>query len=781
MQSRRTAPAASGQRHGRSRIRCNLLLLLTLLLAMPAASFGPSALPARAAGLILLPFAAGSDWYISQGYNTSPAEGWSHYNCDPRTRKDEISRTERCTDGWQYKYSFDLRQVDGTETGEAALSPVDGTLRWLDPANGGMSIDMGNGYAIGLFHLDLAPGLTEGQALQQGQPLGRVAPPGGSNNGGTPHIHLTLWQTADDGNWSRQAIPFTGELALDGYEFPDQGSRTRNQYWNTVVASSNQPVGELPSPGATPIGESVAPPVIGAAATPAASPVVTPVTGTGETPAASPGETPGVTPAAFVFPTLTLAAQRVVVGTLLTVNGAGFAPNDWVDLAWDDTGTVPLTETEVSANGTWTLAVEIPPSPAGPHRLIAIADTGTRVEATVEVIPALTREPAGGTPGSPLTVTLTGFAAEERVNLWWGTGAEPPLASVTTDAWGSATLGLAIPTGATGTSDLIARGQTSRGRATATVRVDGATPAAALTGGAMLAPGTFQVTATVLGLTGGSTSSGHVIQPDDRLVALPACTTTSCPWLPPDVVDPLFGLRVECGAQCFVRVTNPATGQCAVAPVLETGPWFTLDDWWNPTGVRQINAQPGVVQPLTQGYPAAAAALDGHDVGFGRSPSGIGLSNKGYEVGNRAAIDLATGTWADLGLDPNSGIADVTVALLWLTGEDVATATAACGAAMPATTPAAMLPAPDAVSPPPSTVVAAAPVPSDVSASVPAATEPASLTGSAPAETVPVVVDDPNAAPATEGDAATGGRASRKQAAKDRARDRGEQRDKKRE
>src|SRR5690606_6875067 len=121
-----------------------------------------------------------------------------------------------------------------------------------DPANGGLSINMGNGYAIGIFHLDLVRGLSEGQSLSQGQPLGRVSGPGGGNNGGTPHIHLGLWATEDGGNWSRTSVPFTGQHALDGYDFPDLGNRVNNQHWNTVVVSSNQPTGDLPDPAGTP-------------------------------------------------------------------------------------------------------------------------------------------------------------------------------------------------------------------------------------------------------------------------------------------------------------------------------------------------------------------------------------------------------------------------------------------------------------------------------------------------------------------------------------------------
>lgn len=226
------------------------LVVVLVVLGLLVAGMPPVA-PERAKAShanIKMPFAAGVDWYVSQGYNTSPAEGWSHYNCDARTGRDEISGSERCDAGWQYKYSFDLRRSDGQEAGQPVLSPVDGMIRWIDPYHGGMSIDLGDGYAVAFYHADLVRGVAEGQAVRQGQKLGTVAGPGGGANGGTPHIHLTLWQTDDGGNWSRNAVPFTDQHALDGYDFPALGERVRNQHFNAVVASTNRGGQNEPEP-----------------------------------------------------------------------------------------------------------------------------------------------------------------------------------------------------------------------------------------------------------------------------------------------------------------------------------------------------------------------------------------------------------------------------------------------------------------------------------------------------------------------------------------------------
>ncbi len=54
--------------------------------------------------------------------------------------------------------------------------------------------------------------------------IGTVSFPGGEGFQQVPHIHLTLWQTNDGGNWDRHAAPFTGQFAISGNSFPADGS-----------------------------------------------------------------------------------------------------------------------------------------------------------------------------------------------------------------------------------------------------------------------------------------------------------------------------------------------------------------------------------------------------------------------------------------------------------------------------------------------------------------------------------------------------------------------------
>jgi uncharacterized protein YgiM (DUF1202 family) len=146
----------------------------------------------------------GGDWYIGQGYN-----GSSHQN--------ESSL-------WQYQYSFDLARTDENTGGQTVYSPVNGTVRWLDPSTGGISIDVGDGLAVALFHVDIDGSVTEGDQLTQGQVIGVASQPGGGGNGGWSHVHITAWRTTDGGNWSREAIPFEGIAAISGQNFPNDGS-----------------------------------------------------------------------------------------------------------------------------------------------------------------------------------------------------------------------------------------------------------------------------------------------------------------------------------------------------------------------------------------------------------------------------------------------------------------------------------------------------------------------------------------------------------------------------
>ena len=156
---------------------------------------------------------SGGEWRVLQGYN-----GSSHQN---------RSST------WQYLYSLDLVRTDGSTVGQPVYAPADGVVRWIDEANGGGSIYLGDGLAFAWFHTIVDPSVVEGGTVTKGQQIGTIAPAGVAGGGSTPHLHITMWETDDEGNWSRRAVPFTGELALESENFPSDGSAY--QWTGTII------------------------------------------------------------------------------------------------------------------------------------------------------------------------------------------------------------------------------------------------------------------------------------------------------------------------------------------------------------------------------------------------------------------------------------------------------------------------------------------------------------------------------------------------------------------
>ncbi len=154
----------------------------------------------------------GSTWEITQGYN-----GSSHVNSGSLS---------------QYLYSLDIARQDRSTANQAVYAPVSGTVRWTERASGGITIDMGNGYAVAMFHVTVDRGWEAGDTISQGQYVGYISPPGGEGFVQFSHLHLTVWATTDGGNWSRTAVPFTGQNTISGQSFPDIGG---TQQWTGTL------------------------------------------------------------------------------------------------------------------------------------------------------------------------------------------------------------------------------------------------------------------------------------------------------------------------------------------------------------------------------------------------------------------------------------------------------------------------------------------------------------------------------------------------------------------
>ncbi|MER6630286.1 hypothetical protein ABT301_18980 [Streptomyces sp. NPDC000987] len=149
------------------------------------------------------------------------------------------------------------------------------------------------------------------------------------------------------------------------------------------------------------------------------------------------------------------------------------------------------------------------------------------------------------------------------------------------------------------------------------------------------APFSARVYATREGLVGRTTANGHVITGDDHFVALPSRRA----------------LSPKGSRQYSVQVCGPV--RCETAPVWDVGPWNTHDDHWNAAAQREQWSD------LPRGLPEAQAA---YEEGYND-----GRDEFGREVANRAGIDLADGTFYNVGLNDNGW---VTVTYLWTDGGD---------------------------------------------------------------------------------------------------------------
>jgi hypothetical protein len=148
----------------------------------------------------------------------------------------------------------------------------------------------------------------------------------------------------------------------------------------------------------------------------------------------------------------------------------------------------------------------------------------------------------------------------------------------------------------------------------------------------------FTIYAHRLGLVGGQTANGHIIEENDRFVTLPCyCALSS-----------LGGYEFQ------VRVTYE--DKSVVLPVWDVGPWNVNDNFWDPPEAREW-------PDLPQGLPQAQAAFE--------DDYNDGLDGWGREVSTPAGMDIADGAfWDDLGMTDSDW---VEVEFLWLDAASVRT------------------------------------------------------------------------------------------------------------
>jgi hypothetical protein len=122
-----------------------------------------------------------------------------------------------------------------------------------------------------------------------------------------------------------------------------------------------------------------------------------------------------------VEPGLTIDPEEGPVGINVTVEGHGFAKNEEdIELRYylngDDYETVAQ-NIEADEAGWWSKSFKIPPSSKGSHKIDAKGDSSSLTQVqdtTFEVTPGISIDESSGSVGESITMTSSGFAANER-------------------------------------------------------------------------------------------------------------------------------------------------------------------------------------------------------------------------------------------------------------------------------------------------------------------------------------------------------------------------------
>jgi len=121
-----------------------------------------------------------------------------------------------------------------------------------------------------------------------------------------------------------------------------------------------------------------------------------------------------------VEPGLTVDPEEGPVGSTVIVEGHGFAEDEEdIELRYYPDSDYEVIEDDITADedGSWEVSFQIPASAQGSHKLDATGDEnslGEVEDATFEVTPGITIDKSSGSVGDDITMTGSGFEADER-------------------------------------------------------------------------------------------------------------------------------------------------------------------------------------------------------------------------------------------------------------------------------------------------------------------------------------------------------------------------------
>ena len=152
-----------------------------------------------------------------------------------------------------------------------------------------------------------------------------------------------------------------------------------------------------------------------------------------------------------ILPSIVPSVTTVKPGQSLSLTTLGFVSEN-VEIYLDAVTSSYLTELSCDNTGSCSGSVSMPTTNVvqGPHLLIAVGyNSGLIAETTVTFTPALTILQTTGGPGTQITLSGAAFAANENVQVYWGTKTGLSEGTATADGQGNLPFTFNAPTGIT--------------------------------------------------------------------------------------------------------------------------------------------------------------------------------------------------------------------------------------------------------------------------------------------------------------------------------------------
>lgn len=172
-----------------------------------------------------------------------------------------------------------------------------------------------------------------------------------------------------------------------------------------------------------------------------------------------------------VGPLLLLNPGVVKQGSQVSVTASGFDPSSAVDLVITRQGAataLATTHTKADKSGMVISTITVPTSLSSGTFVVTAKQINSKnsaqgVGTVAGGSPTIKLNKQVGQPGTPIVITLHGFAPRETVNVYWNTMSGEPVAKLTTDGGGGVGQApLRVPFGAVGDNTFLFVGQTSQ-------------------------------------------------------------------------------------------------------------------------------------------------------------------------------------------------------------------------------------------------------------------------------------------------------------------------------